>query len=82
NSKRGSEFNWEREDYIKSKYPQLFVDRTVNQLVKSRDEISIRRGYYENRDLSSDSDLESTAWSGPRDSGVEDTGGSGVQINA
>ncbi|GKD97973.1 hypothetical protein Tco_1381870 [Tanacetum coccineum] len=27
NSKRGPEFTWEREDYIKSKYPQLFVDR-------------------------------------------------------
>ncbi|GKA41664.1 hypothetical protein Tco_0734324 [Tanacetum coccineum] len=29
NSKRGLEFTWEREDYIKSKYPQLFVDHTV-----------------------------------------------------
>ncbi|GKE86975.1 hypothetical protein Tco_1564450 [Tanacetum coccineum] len=29
NSKRGPEFTWEREDYMKSKYPQLFVDRTV-----------------------------------------------------
>ncbi|GJV93095.1 putative reverse transcriptase domain-containing protein, partial [Tanacetum coccineum] len=27
NSKRGPEFTWEREDYINSKYPQLFVDR-------------------------------------------------------
>ncbi|GJT09786.1 hypothetical protein Tco_0856828 [Tanacetum coccineum] len=27
NSKRGLEFTWEREDYMKSKYPQLFVDR-------------------------------------------------------
>nr|GEU99446.1 putative reverse transcriptase domain-containing protein [Tanacetum cinerariifolium] len=27
NSKRGPEFTWEREDFIKSKYPQLFVDR-------------------------------------------------------
>ncbi|GJR64087.1 hypothetical protein Tco_0010152 [Tanacetum coccineum] len=26
NSKRGPEFNWERKDYMKSKYPQLFVD--------------------------------------------------------
>ncbi|GKC93838.1 putative reverse transcriptase domain-containing protein [Tanacetum coccineum] len=25
-SKRGPEFTWEREDYTKSKYPQLFVD--------------------------------------------------------
>ncbi|GJY89667.1 putative reverse transcriptase domain-containing protein [Tanacetum coccineum] len=28
NSKRSPEFTWEREDYMKSKYPQLFVDRT------------------------------------------------------
>ncbi|GKB65836.1 putative reverse transcriptase domain-containing protein [Tanacetum coccineum] len=27
NSKRGPEFNWEREDYMKSKYPQLFVEQ-------------------------------------------------------
>nr|GFA25972.1 putative reverse transcriptase domain-containing protein [Tanacetum cinerariifolium] len=27
NSKRGLEFTWEREDFMKSKYPQLFVDR-------------------------------------------------------
>ncbi|GJW33955.1 hypothetical protein Tco_0053987 [Tanacetum coccineum] len=26
---RGPEFTWEREDYMKSKYPQLFVDRAV-----------------------------------------------------
>ncbi|GJW59967.1 putative reverse transcriptase domain-containing protein [Tanacetum coccineum] len=29
NSKHGPEFTWEREDYVKSKYPQLFVDRAV-----------------------------------------------------
>ncbi|GKC93130.1 hypothetical protein Tco_1158572, partial [Tanacetum coccineum] len=27
NSKRGPEFTWERKDYMKSKYPQFFVDR-------------------------------------------------------
>ncbi|GJS07461.1 putative reverse transcriptase domain-containing protein [Tanacetum coccineum] len=27
NSKCGPEFTWEREDYMKSKYPRLFVDR-------------------------------------------------------
>ncbi|GKB83187.1 putative reverse transcriptase domain-containing protein, partial [Tanacetum coccineum] len=27
NSKRGPEFTWEHEDYMKSKYPQLFVER-------------------------------------------------------
>ncbi|GJW20252.1 putative reverse transcriptase domain-containing protein [Tanacetum coccineum] len=27
NSKHGLEFTWEREDYMKSNYPQLFVDR-------------------------------------------------------
>ncbi|GJY63489.1 putative reverse transcriptase domain-containing protein [Tanacetum coccineum] len=26
-SKRGPEFTWEREDYMKTKYPELFVDR-------------------------------------------------------
>ncbi|GJV10388.1 hypothetical protein Tco_1351929 [Tanacetum coccineum] len=29
NSKHGPEFTWEREDHMKSKYPQLFVDRAV-----------------------------------------------------
>ncbi|GJW70087.1 putative reverse transcriptase domain-containing protein [Tanacetum coccineum] len=29
NSKLGSKFTWEREDHMKSKYPQLFVDRDV-----------------------------------------------------
>ncbi|GJX74734.1 hypothetical protein Tco_0313329 [Tanacetum coccineum] len=29
NSKRGLEFTWEREDYMKSNYTQLFVDRAV-----------------------------------------------------
>ncbi|GJV82276.1 putative reverse transcriptase domain-containing protein [Tanacetum coccineum] len=40
NSKRGPEFTWEREDYMKSKYPQFSVERLMNRLVKSRDEIS------------------------------------------
>ncbi|GKC80751.1 hypothetical protein Tco_1131525 [Tanacetum coccineum] len=31
NSKRGPEFTWESEDYMKSKYPQLFVDRAVER---------------------------------------------------
>ncbi|GKB25847.1 hypothetical protein Tco_0865248 [Tanacetum coccineum] len=31
NSKRGLEFTWEREEYMKSKYPQLFVDRIDDQ---------------------------------------------------
>ncbi|GKA35306.1 hypothetical protein Tco_0721797 [Tanacetum coccineum] len=29
NSKRGPEFTWEREDQMRIKYPQLFVDRVV-----------------------------------------------------
>ncbi|GKA08208.1 putative reverse transcriptase domain-containing protein [Tanacetum coccineum] len=29
NSKRGPEFTWECEDHMKSKYPQLFVDRAI-----------------------------------------------------
>ncbi|GJX35262.1 hypothetical protein Tco_0246819 [Tanacetum coccineum] len=28
NSKRGPEFTWEHKDYMKSKYPKLFVERT------------------------------------------------------
>ncbi|GJW34679.1 hypothetical protein Tco_0057599 [Tanacetum coccineum] len=33
NSKRGPEFTWEREDHMKSKYPQLFVDRAVESAI-------------------------------------------------
>ncbi|GJR10985.1 putative reverse transcriptase domain-containing protein [Tanacetum coccineum] len=44
----------EREDHMKSKYPRLFIDRAVEPLVKSRDEISLRRGYCDNRDLRRD----------------------------
>ncbi|GKB03638.1 putative reverse transcriptase domain-containing protein [Tanacetum coccineum] len=29
NSKHGPEFTWKHEDYMKSKYPQLFVDRAI-----------------------------------------------------
>ncbi|GJY47846.1 putative reverse transcriptase domain-containing protein [Tanacetum coccineum] len=36
NSKRGPEFTWEHEDQMRIKYPQLFVDRIVELLVKSR----------------------------------------------
>ncbi|GJV56032.1 hypothetical protein Tco_1457037 [Tanacetum coccineum] len=32
NSKCGPEFTWEREDHMKSKYPQLFVDRAVESV--------------------------------------------------
>ncbi|GJY83187.1 putative reverse transcriptase domain-containing protein [Tanacetum coccineum] len=52
NSKRGPEFTWEYEDYMKSKYPRYLLIMLLNQLVKSRDEISIRRGYCDNHDLS------------------------------
>nr|GEU99368.1 putative reverse transcriptase domain-containing protein [Tanacetum cinerariifolium] len=51
NSKRGPEFTWEREDHMKSKYPQLFVDPAVEWLVKSWDEVFLRRGYSDTRDL-------------------------------
>ncbi|GKD33659.1 putative reverse transcriptase domain-containing protein [Tanacetum coccineum] len=37
NSKRGPEFTWEREDYMKSKYPQLFVDRADESAIACRD---------------------------------------------
>ena len=29
NSKRGPEFTWEREDHMKQKYPQLFIQESV-----------------------------------------------------
>ncbi|GJV09463.1 putative reverse transcriptase domain-containing protein [Tanacetum coccineum] len=35
NFKRGPEFTWEREDYMKSKYPQLFVDRADESASKN-----------------------------------------------
>ncbi|GJU40077.1 hypothetical protein Tco_1193034 [Tanacetum coccineum] len=145
NSKRGPEFTWEREDYMKSKYPQLFVDHALvfdivwkiawHQVVmccvkdalglyvallyaphfirsfawglplqkdvgdtinwnkstpeykptKEEEENFKLKAIYENviYDISdSDSDLESTARSGPRDSEMEDTGSSGMRINA
>ncbi|GJR71784.1 hypothetical protein Tco_0084149 [Tanacetum coccineum] len=37
NSKRSPEFTWEREDYMKSKYPQLFVDRADESAIACRD---------------------------------------------
>ncbi|GJY40222.1 putative reverse transcriptase domain-containing protein [Tanacetum coccineum] len=44
-SKRGPEFTWEREDYMKTKYPELFVDREPeNWMFKSSDEISSKEG--------------------------------------
>ncbi|GJU52839.1 hypothetical protein Tco_1226553 [Tanacetum coccineum] len=52
---------------------------------KEEEEISKLKAIRENviYDISdSDSDLESTARSGPRDSEMEDTGGSGIRINA
>ncbi|GJY46943.1 putative reverse transcriptase domain-containing protein, partial [Tanacetum coccineum] len=52
NSKCGPEFTWEREDHMKAKYPQFFLTVLLNVLVKFRDEISLQRGYYNNRDLS------------------------------
>nr|GFD28596.1 putative reverse transcriptase domain-containing protein [Tanacetum cinerariifolium] len=37
NSRRGPEFTWEREDFFKSKYPQLFSRRRVTRQGKRRD---------------------------------------------
>ncbi|GJV03404.1 hypothetical protein Tco_1336973 [Tanacetum coccineum] len=40
NSKRGPKFTWECKDYMKSKYPQLFVDRDDRKSqVNTRDKI-------------------------------------------
>ncbi|GJU76455.1 putative reverse transcriptase domain-containing protein [Tanacetum coccineum] len=47
NSKRGPEFTWEREDEIRAKYPHLFSIITSSS-IKSRDEISVRGGDYNN----------------------------------
>ncbi|GJZ08650.1 putative reverse transcriptase domain-containing protein [Tanacetum coccineum] len=47
NSKRGPEFTWEREDEIRAKYPHLFSNITSSS-IKSRDEISVRGGDYNN----------------------------------
>ncbi|GJV76396.1 hypothetical protein Tco_1507980 [Tanacetum coccineum] len=47
NSKRGPEFTWEREDEIHAKYPHLFSIITSSS-IKSRDEISVRGGDYNN----------------------------------
>ncbi|GJS36284.1 putative reverse transcriptase domain-containing protein [Tanacetum coccineum] len=44
NSKRGPEFTWEHEDQMRIKYPQLSWTKLLSLLVKSRDEISSRRG--------------------------------------
>ncbi|GKE77395.1 putative reverse transcriptase domain-containing protein, partial [Tanacetum coccineum] len=47
NSKRGPEFTWEHEDKIHAKYPHLFSIITPSS-IKSRDEISVRGGDYNN----------------------------------
>ncbi|GJS86796.1 reverse transcriptase domain-containing protein [Tanacetum coccineum] len=51
NSKRGPEFTWEREDEIRAKYPHLFSIITSSS-IKSRDEISVRGGDYNNPQFS------------------------------
>ncbi|GJS23311.1 reverse transcriptase domain-containing protein [Tanacetum coccineum] len=44
NSKRGPEFTWEREDYMKSKYPRLFVDRADESAKIWKLHLSIQEG--------------------------------------
>ncbi|GJY48412.1 putative reverse transcriptase domain-containing protein [Tanacetum coccineum] len=51
NSKSGPKFTWEREDEIRSKYPYLFSIITSSS-IKSRDEISVRGGDYNNPQFS------------------------------
>ncbi|GKA86269.1 hypothetical protein Tco_0807980 [Tanacetum coccineum] len=51
NSKRGPEFTWECEDKIRAKYPHLFSIITSSS-IKSRDEISVRGGDYNNPQFS------------------------------
>ncbi|GKA28691.1 hypothetical protein Tco_0714936, partial [Tanacetum coccineum] len=65
-----------------TKFPGKFPEYKPT---KEEEEISKLKAIFENviYDISdSDSDLESTARSGPRDGGMEDTGGSGIRINA
>ncbi|GKF71930.1 hypothetical protein Tco_0208044 [Tanacetum coccineum] len=55
------------------------------EIIKIETSVIAIDGIYENLvyDISdSDSDLKSTAGSGPKDSEMEDTGGSGIRINA
>nr|GEX15543.1 hypothetical protein [Tanacetum cinerariifolium] len=50
NSKRGPEFTWEREDYMKAKYPHLFVEKvTISTKIgeKKLDEIPTVRDFPE-----------------------------------
>ncbi|GKD35906.1 putative reverse transcriptase domain-containing protein [Tanacetum coccineum] len=58
NSKHGLEFTWEREDHMKSSILSYLLIVLLNRLVKSRDEISLRRGYCDTRDLISDNGNE------------------------
>ncbi|GKA37317.1 hypothetical protein Tco_0723882 [Tanacetum coccineum] len=51
-SKRGPEFTWEREDFMKTKYPELFVDRENENLMLIWDEEFSQGGdNVNNRDL-------------------------------
>nr|GEU47672.1 hypothetical protein [Tanacetum cinerariifolium] len=52
NPKRGLEFTWEHEDHMKVSYPYFLLLLLVNPVVKSRDEIFLKRGYCDNCALS------------------------------
>nr|GEV44515.1 putative reverse transcriptase domain-containing protein [Tanacetum cinerariifolium] len=41
NLRRGLEFTWEREDFFRSKYPQLFARRHVTRQSKRRDNVDL-----------------------------------------
>ncbi|GKA63496.1 hypothetical protein Tco_0763102 [Tanacetum coccineum] len=66
-------------------YPCRVEERLTIKLVKGEEVLKIETTVTAkdvNYDISdSDSDLESTARSGPRDNEMEDTGSSGIQIN-
>ncbi|GJS39029.1 putative reverse transcriptase domain-containing protein [Tanacetum coccineum] len=49
NSMRGLEFTWERGDYMKSKYPQLFVDRADESASNQLEDVEVRKSGYEYR---------------------------------
>ncbi|GKC24274.1 hypothetical protein Tco_1026424 [Tanacetum coccineum] len=46
NSKRSPEFTWEREDYMKSKYPQLVVDRADESASNHLEDVEVRKSGY------------------------------------
>nr|GEW13500.1 hypothetical protein [Tanacetum cinerariifolium] len=62
NSKRGPKFTWEREGCMKDKYLIFLPIVLMEVLVKFQDEISLRKGDCNNRDLASKEPLKEFCW--------------------